>query len=428
MLRFIKEFPDHEKAPIALFNAAAITERAERTQQAIDLYETLIKKYPKSPQSTEAHFVLGALYESQTDFARAADYFEKMASFPDVPQMADSLYNAGAIRTALQQNDKAIEIFSVYIKKFPDREDTGDVILKIAELYEKKGDWKKALSTYDDYVKKYSKTKSELTVDAYVRKGKAIQKQGSKSARKDATAQFELALGAYKKLTEEAKGKKPISRAAAQARFALAEYDYGDFEAIKVAFPDNVLRRTLVQKAELLGKVEKANFEVLDYKAFDISAGASYRLGEIYYLFAKSLFDLPVPAELNEDEQVVYRAMLDDKATPLNEKAIEGMQGALKLAHKNRVYNEWSRRSASLLVKVSPAAFPVLEDATVNSEHPVIATFSTTYIKSPDGKVEEIEKPATAPAASAAAPAAPEAPAAAPAPATPAPAAKEQSK
>jgi TolA-binding protein len=436
MLRFIKEFPDHDKAPIALFNAAAITERAERTQQAIDLYETLIKKYPKSPQATEAHFVLGALYESQTDFARAADYFEKMASFPDVPQMADSLYNAGAIRTALQQNDKAIEIFGIYTKKFPEREDTGDVILKVAELHEKKGDWKKALATYDEYIKKYGKTRADLVVAAYVRKGKAIQKQGAKTARKDAIAQYELALATYKKLPEDGKAKKPVSRAAAQARFAMAEYDYSDFEVIKVAFPENVLKRTLVQKAELLGKVEKANFEVLDYKAFDVSAGASYRLGEIYYLFAKSLFDLPVPPELNEDEQVVYRAMLDDKATPLNEKAIEGMQGALKLAHKNRVYNEWSRRSASLLVKVSPAAFPVLEDATVNTEHPVIATFSTTYIKTPDGKVEEIEKPAAptpAPAAATPASAAPAAasPDAAAAPASAAPAApdaKEQSK
>ena len=127
MLRFIKEFPDHEKAPIALFNAAAITERAERTQQAIDLYETLIKKYPKSPQSTEAHFVLGALYESQTDFARAADYFEKMASFPDVTQMADSLSIAAAIRTALQPNDKGTENVPVDVAKLPDPPSTVDL-------------------------------------------------------------------------------------------------------------------------------------------------------------------------------------------------------------------------------------------------------------------------------------------------------------
>ena len=49
------------------------------------------------------------------DFDKAADYFEKMASFPDVPQMADSLYNAAAIRTALEQNDQAIEIGRAHV-------------------------------------------------------------------------------------------------------------------------------------------------------------------------------------------------------------------------------------------------------------------------------------------------------------------------
>jgi TolA-binding protein len=432
MLRFIKEFPTHPKAPIALFNAAAISEKAERTQEAIDLYESLIKRYPKEPQATEAHFVLGALYESQTDFDKAADYFEKMAAFPDVPQMADSLYNAGAIRVALEQNEQAIAIFQTYVKKFPEREDTAEIFIKIADLYEKKKDWKKALETYDAYIKKYQKTQAQRLVEAFLRRGLVIQKQGAKTARRDAIVEFDKSLAAYKKLPEDIKAKREIGRAAAKAAFALSEYDYGDFESIKVSFPDNVLRRTLVQKAELLTKVEKSNFGVLDYKAHDVSAGALYRLGEMYYLFAKSLFDLPVPPELNEDEQVVYRAMLDDKATPLNEKAIEAMDNALKLAHKNHVYNEWSRKSAALLVKVSPAKFPVLEDAVVNTEWPVIATFTTTFIKSADGKIEDIEKlekPA-APAAPADATPAPAAGAPA-APASAAPAAdvkKEQSK
>ncbi|MSP71367.1 MAG: tetratricopeptide repeat protein [Myxococcales bacterium] len=398
MLRFIKEFPNHDKAPIALFNAAAITERAERTENAIELYETLIKKYPKAPQSTEAHFVLGALYESQTDFEKAATYFEKMASFPDVPQMADALYNAGAIRAALEQNDKAIEILNTYTKKFPERPDTGDVILKIADLYEKQGNWKKALETYDAYIKKFQKTQADLTVKAALARGLAVQKQGGKSARRDSIVEFERTLAIFKRLPAEAQAKKEVGRQAARAKFEIAEYAYLDYEVVRVSFPDNVLKKTLVKKAELLTIVEKLDFEVLDFKAHDVNAGALYRLGEIYYLFAKSLFDLPIPPELNEDEQQVYRAMLDDKATPLNEKSIEAMQNALKLAHKNHVYNEWSRKSATLLVKLSPTAFPVLEDAVINTEWPVIATFATTYIKSPDGKIEDIEK-ATAPSA-----------------------------
>jgi tetratricopeptide (TPR) repeat protein len=64
MLRFIKEFPKHPKAAIALSNAAFLIEKAEWTKEAVELYECLIRNYKKSPQATEAYFVLGAFYES----------------------------------------------------------------------------------------------------------------------------------------------------------------------------------------------------------------------------------------------------------------------------------------------------------------------------------------------------------------------------
>lgn len=409
MLRFVDEFPKHDKAPIALFNAAAITEGAEKTEQAIDLYESLIKRYPKAAQATEAHFVLGALYESQTDFERAADYFEKMASFPDVPQMADALYNAGAIRGALQQYDRAIGILETYVKKFPTQEDTPEIYLQIADFYEQQGKYASAIKTYQEWLKKFDKSQAAKAVDIYLRMGKVHQKEGAKNARKNASQEFEQAIKAFKKLPEsiqtaqDAQGKE-ARRAGAQARFLLAEYIHQDFDEVKVSFPDHVLRRTLVKKAELLAQAEKAYLEVLDYKSQSVAAGALFRIGQQYYLFAKSLFDLPVPAELSEDEQIVYRAELDDRAAPLQEKAIEAMGRALKLAHENHVYNEWSRRSAQLLVKLSPELFPVLDDSVNNTEHLVPATFSTTFIKDPAGKLEMMM--ATAPATKAADPAA----------------------
>ncbi len=83
----------------------------------------------------------------------------------------------------------------------------------------------------------------------------------------------------------------------------------------------------------------------------------------------------------------------------MQEKAIEALKRALQLGHKNHVYNEWSRRSAGLLAKLSPELFPVVDDAVVNSEWPVAATFSTTYISDPAGKLEQMIEPAKGTAA-----------------------------
>ena len=177
----------------------------------------------------------------------------------------------------------------------------------------------------------------------------------------------------------------------ARVRFLQAEYIYDDFEAVRLKFPPiRTLKKGLVKKAEILKKAETMFFEVLDYKSWDVAAGALYRIGESYYLFAQSLFDLPMPKGLSEDEEFIYRAELDDTAAPLQEKAIEATKRALELAHKHHVYNEWSRKAAALLVQLSPELFPVLDDAVVNTEWPVAATFSTTFVADPGGTLEQI--------------------------------------
>lgn len=413
-LRYVNEFGDNnkqkDKAPIALFNAAATTEGLEQTERAIELYERVIKKFPKSSQSTEAHFVLGALYESQTDFETAATYFEKMAAFPDLDdpdKTADSLYNAGAIRAALEQNPQAIAIFETYVKKFPERDDSRDMMLQIARLHEKDGRYKEADKAYDRYIKTYNKTHADTIPGIYLAKAKMYQKRGDKRARRDASKALATTLKTYKRLPEDKREDKKLKAVAAEARFLEAEYLYADFEAVKVRFPIRTLKKTLVDKAEKHQKAEKAYFEVLEYSDHSISAGALYRIGEGYYVYSKSLFDLPIPAELTEDEQFIYRAELDDVAAPLQEKGIEAAQRALQLAHKNNVYNEWSRRSATLLVKLNPDGFPVLDDAVVNSEHPVAATFSTGFIADADGKVKTMAPPKPKPKPAPATPGAP---------------------
>ncbi len=405
-LRFVKEFgrekKQQDKAAIALFNAAATTEELEKTEGAIDLYESIIKRYPKSSQATEAHFVLGALYESQTNFETAATYFEKMASFPEVPQVADSLYNAGAIRAALEQYDKAIDIFETFIKKFPENDDSRGLMLQIADFHVKQGDLKDALKTYDRYIKKYGKTHADTLVDVHLKKAELHQQLGERRSARNASSELDKANKVYKKLPEEAQQKPAVRQAAARVRFLQAEVVYDEFEAIKLEFPISKLRKGLVKKAELLGKSEKLFFEVLEFKSYNVSAGALYRIGESYQLYAQSLFDLPIPEGLTEDEEFIYRAELDDQAAPLQEKAIEATRRALELAHKHHVYNEWSRKAATLLVKLSPESFPVLDDATNDTDQPVAATFSTTFIADPTGKLEQMVPPKPAPAAPAA--------------------------
>ena len=402
MLRFIKEFPKHPKAAIALSNAAFLTEKAERTTEAVELYERLISNYKTSPQATEAHFVLGALYESQTKFEKAADYFERMASFPDLDDMSkvkDSLYNAGAIRLALQQYQEAAKIFESYIKKFPEDEATRELYFQIAKAHQARSKWKDVRDVYNRYIKKYDKTQPKSVVDVHLMIAESHQSEGGKSARKLASSSLADALKAYKALSAKDQEDKKAKYSASRARFLEAEYLLEDFLAFKIIpYPQRNLVKTLTKKAELQQVCEKAYLEVLNYKAYQVSAGAFFRIADIYNTFAKTLTGLEPPRELENDPEALdmYQIFIEEKVLPLEEKAVESARGALKLAHENRVYNEWSKRSAALLSKLSPELFPVLNDEVVNTEWEVPATFSTKYISDPAGQLNQMIREATA--------------------------------
>lgn len=394
MLRFIDEFPKHEKAAIALSNAAFLTERAERTEKAVTLYERLIKTYKKSPQATEAHFVLGALYESQTRFDKAASYFEKMAAFPDITDMKkikDSLYNAGAIRMALQQHTQAIKIFKSFIKKFPKDKLTSDLYFQIAKAYETMKKWKKARKTYKKYIKTYKKSKKETLVRVHLLMAESYQKEGGRKTRKNTSNELAWAIKIYKQLDEKQKEDPKIKYVASMSRFLQAEYLLQDFLSYKIIpHPQRKLVKTLQKKAELQQNCEKVYLEVLEFKAFQVSAGAFYRIANAYNVFAKTLTNLEPPTELEDNPELldVYQIFIEERVLPLEEKAVESAKGALQLAHANRVYNKWSKKSAQLLATLSPELFPVLNDEFVNTEWEVPATFSTQYIADPAGKLE----------------------------------------
>jgi tetratricopeptide (TPR) repeat protein len=325
-----------------------------------------------------------------------------MASFPDIDDMSkikDSLYNAGAIRLALQQYSKAVKIFSTYVKKFKDDDANPALYLQMAFAHEKMKKWKDARKIYKEYEKLYKKDRAKDMVQIHLLTAENYQKENSRKARKLASDELATAMYIYKKLSEKEQQDKKVKYAASRARFLEAEYVYQDFkDYVVIPFPQRKLVKTLQAKAELQQKAEKMYLEVLGLKSYQVSAGAFYRIADLYNTFAKSLTGLKPPPELEDNPELldVYLMFIEEKVLPLEEKAGESARGALKLAHENRIYNEWSKRSAELLSKLSPESFPILNDEVVNSDWEVPATFSSTYIADPAGSPDMMLRQAEA--------------------------------
>jgi hypothetical protein len=261
----------------------------------------------------------------------------------------------------------------------------------MAFSYEQLKQWGSARKVYADYIKRYESSKPATVVGARLALAESYQREGGPTARKKASEELTLAGRAYAKLSEKDRDDKAAKFAAARARFLEAEYVREDFVAYEIVpFPQARLVKTLQEKAELQQKCEKIYLEVLNLKAYQVSAGAFFRIAEIYNTFAKTLTGLKPPKELEDmpDLLDVYLAFIEERVLPLEEKAVESARKALDLAHENRIYNEWSEQSAKLLATLSPEMFPVLNDAVVNSDWEVPATFSTTYIADPAGKMD----------------------------------------
>lgn len=366
MVDLQNEFPKHELAPKALFNAAAIYERGKKTDRALELYNKLIRAYPEHEVTPQAVFVVGAIHEARTEFEKAADTFESLKRFPTHSLTPDAIYNAGAIRKALGKHADALRAFELYMELYKKRPDLAQVYLLIGDIYGSMGDWPKAKDHYRDFSKRFPKA-ATLIVKANLLAGKAVLAERP-TAHAEAGPFLAAAVRQFKRLSAKEKEGK-ARHWAAEARFLEGEAQSGRMKDVQLALPEGVFRRRIKEKAELQVKAQAIYQDVFAFKSNRWSAAGATRVGDLYVDFSEALYRVPIPAELNPDEQEIYRALIDEVAFPLQEKAIASFQTAVALAQEKDVYSTWSAAGARSLAKLSPETFPLTREESVRGDH-----------------------------------------------------------
>lgn len=387
LLRLAEEFPKSDLAAGALFNAAAIYEQGDEVPRAVEIYERLVKSYPKDALAPEALFVMGAIFESRADFDRAASYFERLGTpdYRESERTADALYNAGVLREALQQWDNAINTYESYLKLFPNRENIQEVELQLAYLEKNRENWPAAVRRFEALLKKSSTTHSQL-VEINLELGLLGEQMKPRNWERTTDAYFSKAVEVWSTLPEAE--KRAARHSAAEARFRQAEAVYNQFVAATISNNMRQLERSLIAKGELQQKAEAMYGEVIEMASPRWVAASAYRIGSSYKNFAEELYNYPIPAGLTEDQEDEYRMALDDFAFPVQEKALEAFQSALKLALQYEAYNEWSSLSAKEISKLEGDSFPITSQDGVEPDHGRVNFFKTSPITSMDTVVE----------------------------------------
>ncbi|GBU25228.1 hypothetical protein R83H12_01869 [Fibrobacteria bacterium R8-3-H12] len=120
-LDYVKYFPDAPAAPNMLFQSAFILESKGELNQAFELRQTFVKKYPNHALAPAAWLRIGEYYYNNSKWADAINAYEKIANAPaNTPRekkeasyaiyhLAESHYNLGDYKTAAQKFSEYID-------------------------------------------------------------------------------------------------------------------------------------------------------------------------------------------------------------------------------------------------------------------------------------------------------------------------------
>lgn len=347
-LRVATEYPKHEQAPLALNNAGASLERAQRAAAATDVYKRLSKDYAGTKEAGEATLIVAKVYENIAAYEDAAENYDVLVDkYKNHKERPDALYNAGVLYQALGEEDKAIARYKSYSKQYPDREDALDVELRVGQVQASSGKHKAAVKSFDRFTNRHAR--SDRVIEAHTRKGNSQMALGKKKA-------ADKSFGKAAKKGRDVSGKPKIF--AAEARYNQGEIIYAEFQDAKLDSRPKKLKKSLEKKAELLNKAKDTYLDVLSYNVPEWSTAALYRIGESFEGFAKSLREYPIPEGLTPEEEDAYLEQLSVFALAFEEQAIEAYRSGYGKAMELKIFNRHTRNIREALGRLSSQDFP----------------------------------------------------------------------
>lgn len=359
-LAVVQRYPNTESEWKAIYNSAVSYYKLKRWDDAIAVFERFVKQFPSNELSPQALFIVAECYEQVLRYEKAAEVYLRLyneyANFNNEKTqklVADSLYNAGTILDNLKQYQRAAQVYLTYARRYPEREDAAVQLFFAGLALERIHDYTNAGAFYAEYTSgKYSH--KTYMVEAYFRWAQMKEKLGDIA---EARRLYQKTIDAHRKLKDKNPDIDPYF--AAYSVFWMIEEDYRKYELLKLELPEKKLERLMNQKAEMLKELTKRYVAVVAIGDPGMAIAALYKIGMCYQLFADTLFQAPVPPEFDEEMTEIYQFELQDRAFPIEEKAMQGFQKALEEAKDKGVDNEWVDRTKQALDRYNPGAFEV---------------------------------------------------------------------
>jgi len=427
---FVTEFPKSDYAAQALLYSMEIYTKANKLDQGMVVAEKILADYPTSNHRPTAVWSLAKFNEQTADFDKASAYFlqyvreweEKVglradpkadpkkkvalkkpadvikANSADAAKASDALFNAALWTEGRGDFDEAISLFREYVEKYgtvPNAEPSAKIAFHIADIYNLQRDWPKAEKAYEDFIKSYEKRASagEIFYARYKR-ARALEQLKRKD---EAMKLLDLCAKEFPKMSADDRGKADYRDAYAYSQFMMMEAKWKAYTAIKFNNVRN-LKKDLAEKMKATPILEADYTAVLAIGSGDWGIAALTRIGMMYQDFARNFVESPDPPGLDFEQLDMYRSELENRAFPLEEKAIEAYEKALDKAYELGIYNEYTLAAQEALNRFKPGEYGEIRQVGYTgseffSRAPAALTADATF-----GSAMPAVKPAAAPA------------------------------
>lgn len=311
-LRIASVAPKSAIAATGMYDAIALLMENKQWKQAIVNIKRFKSLYPRHKLNTEVSKKLSVAYLNSDQGIEAAKEFERISSF---------------------ETDSKIKIAAMW---------------KAAELYESKNDTKGAIRSYTEIVKKYRKPYPQY-MEAMQ---KVIALYTTMGNKKQVNSWRRKVINADKRTSKKQKTDR-TKFIASTAALSLAKEYHAKFSTLRLTLP---LKKTLKRKKRAMQNAVEFYGRASTYGIAESTAEATHAIAEIYRNFSTSLLESERPRNLKGDDLEQYEILLEDRAFPFEEKAIEFFETNLSRV-ANGIYNEWIEKSRIKLIELFPARY-----------------------------------------------------------------------
>ncbi|MFK5914021.1 MAG: tetratricopeptide repeat protein [Woeseiaceae bacterium] len=311
-VRISKIAPSSSIAATGFYDAIALSMKNKLWAVAINYIKDFQRIYPRSKYKGDVTKKLSIAYLNSNQSIKAAQEFERIAGF---------------------EKNKEVKIAALW---------------QAAELYESKNEIKSAIRSYVKYSSKYKNPFPQ-----YMESMNKLTELYLKTNNKKKVTYWNKAIIKADKRTINKYKTDRTRYITSFSALTLAKSEHYKFTQQALVIP---LKLSLRKKKYRMQRAVRYYGQASKYGVAETATQSTHAIADIYQSFSQDLLASERPKGLSSDELEQYTILLEDKAFPFEDKAIEFYEANMNHI-KDGVYNEWVKQSHIQLKKLFPARY-----------------------------------------------------------------------